>query len=94
MRVFAICQDELVIRSLDEVLLPSFEVQFLVEIPKVRLNRPVAALADDPRWDLDSPPAGDWFDRALGLSGVTTIDKPEHTLTRAARADFFGNRID
>jgi nanoRNase/pAp phosphatase (c-di-AMP/oligoRNAs hydrolase) len=30
-RVFAICQDELVIRSLDEVLLPSFEVNFLVE---------------------------------------------------------------
>src|SRR3972149_4261049 len=30
-RVFAICQDELVIRSLDEVLLPSFEVEFLVE---------------------------------------------------------------
>ena len=31
MRVFAICQDELVIRSLDEVLIPSFEVDFLVE---------------------------------------------------------------
>jgi nanoRNase/pAp phosphatase (c-di-AMP/oligoRNAs hydrolase) len=30
-RVFAICQDELVIRSLDEVLAPSFEVEFLVE---------------------------------------------------------------
>src|SRR3954463_6941875 len=36
MRVFAICQDELVIRSLDEVLLPSFEVDFLVE------SRPLA----------------------------------------------------
>jgi nanoRNase/pAp phosphatase (c-di-AMP/oligoRNAs hydrolase) len=35
-RVLAICQDELVIRSLDEVLLPSFEVEFLVE------SRPVA----------------------------------------------------
>ena len=31
MRVLAICQDELVIRTLDEVLLPSFEVEFLVE---------------------------------------------------------------
>ena len=31
MRVFAICQDELVIRSLDAVLLPSFEVDFLVD---------------------------------------------------------------
>jgi nanoRNase/pAp phosphatase (c-di-AMP/oligoRNAs hydrolase) len=36
MRVYAVCQDELVIRSLDEVLLPSFEVDFLVE------SRPLA----------------------------------------------------
>ena len=36
MRVYAVCQDELVIRSLNDVLLPSFEVDFLVE------NRPVA----------------------------------------------------
>ena len=52
MRVLAICQDELVIRSLDEVLLPSFEVDFLVE------SRPLArrlhdagieAAAGDPR---------------------------------------------
>jgi nanoRNase/pAp phosphatase (c-di-AMP/oligoRNAs hydrolase) len=35
-RVLAICQDELVIRSLDDVLLPSFEVDFLVE------SRPLA----------------------------------------------------
>jgi nanoRNase/pAp phosphatase (c-di-AMP/oligoRNAs hydrolase) len=35
-RVFAICQDELVIRSLDDVLLPSFDVNFLVE------SRPLA----------------------------------------------------
>ena len=52
MRVLAICQDELVIRSLDEVLLPSFEVDFLVE------SRPLArrlhdagieVIAGDPR---------------------------------------------
>ena len=52
MRVFAICQDELVIRSLDTVLLPSFEIDFLVE------SRPLArrlhdagieASAGDPR---------------------------------------------
>lgn len=52
MRVVAICQDELVIRSLDSVLLPSFEVDFLVE------SRPLArrlhdagieATAGDPR---------------------------------------------
>jgi hypothetical protein len=40
-RVFAICQDELVIRSLDEVLLPSFEVEFLVE------SRPLARRLHD-----------------------------------------------
>jgi hypothetical protein len=31
MRCLAVCQSELVIRVLDEVLLPSFEVDFLVE---------------------------------------------------------------
>ncbi|MCA1560311.1 MAG: DHH family phosphoesterase [Acidobacteria bacterium] len=31
MRVFAICQDELVIRALDDVLIRSFEVEFLLE---------------------------------------------------------------
>src|SRR5919201_2203540 len=41
MRVLAICQDELVIRSLDEVLLPSFEVNFLVE------SRPLARRLHD-----------------------------------------------
>ena len=41
MRVFAICQDELVIRSLDDVLLPSFEVDFLVE------SRPLARRLHD-----------------------------------------------
>ena len=41
MRVYAICQDELVIRSLDEVLLPSFEVEFLLE------SRPLARRLHD-----------------------------------------------
>ena len=36
MRCLAVCQDELVIRMLDEILLPGFEVEFIVE------NRPVA----------------------------------------------------
>ena len=31
MRCFAVCQDELVVRMLDEILLPGFEVDFLVE---------------------------------------------------------------
>jgi nanoRNase/pAp phosphatase (c-di-AMP/oligoRNAs hydrolase) len=41
LRVLAICQDDLVIRSLDEVLLPSFEVDFLVE------SRPLARRLHD-----------------------------------------------
>jgi nanoRNase/pAp phosphatase (c-di-AMP/oligoRNAs hydrolase) len=52
MRVFAICQDELVIRSLDTVLLPSFEVDFLVESrPLARRlhDAGVEACAGDPR---------------------------------------------
>src|SRR4030095_16282416 len=36
MRCLAVCQDELVIRRLDEILLPGFEVEFIVE------NRPLA----------------------------------------------------
>ena len=52
MRVVAICQDELVIRSLDAVLLPSFEVDFLVESrPLARRlhDAGIAASAGDPR---------------------------------------------
>jgi nanoRNase/pAp phosphatase (c-di-AMP/oligoRNAs hydrolase) len=40
-RVLAICQDELLIRSLDAVLLPSFEVDFLVD------SRPLARKLHD-----------------------------------------------
>src|SRR6059036_1416788 len=36
MRCLAVCQDELVIRMLDEILLPGFEIEFIVE------SRPVA----------------------------------------------------
>jgi hypothetical protein len=36
MRCLAVCQTELAIRMLDEILLPSFEVEFLVE------SKPVA----------------------------------------------------
>ena len=39
MRVFAICQDELVIRCLDDVLVPSFEVDFLVESRPLATNQ-------------------------------------------------------
>jgi len=52
MRCLAVCQDELVIRMLDEILLPGFEVEFIIE------NRPlarrlheagVAVIVGDPR---------------------------------------------
>ncbi|HUR34701.1 MAG TPA: DHH family phosphoesterase [Vicinamibacterales bacterium] len=52
MRCIAVCQDELVIRMLDEILLPGFEVEFIIE------NRPLArrlhdagvtAIVGDPR---------------------------------------------
>src|SRR6185436_18055683 len=52
MRCLAVCQDELVIRMLDEILTPGFEIQFIVE------NRPLArrlheaevnVVAGDPR---------------------------------------------
>ena len=43
------------------------ELQFLAEVGRVRLKVSVQALAADPRWLLDSPPAADWFERALDL---------------------------
>ena len=52
MRCLAVCQDELVIRMLDEILLPGFAVEFIVE------NKPLArrlheagvnVIAGDPR---------------------------------------------
>src|SRR5438874_1358019 len=41
MRCLAVCQDELVIRMLDEILLPGFEVEFIVE------QRPLARKLHD-----------------------------------------------
>ena len=41
MRCLAVCQDELVIRMLDEILLPGFEVEFIVE------DRPLARRLHD-----------------------------------------------
>ncbi len=41
MRCLAVCQDELVIRMLDEILMPGFEVEFIVE------NRPLARRLHD-----------------------------------------------
>src|SRR6188508_3206378 len=41
MRCLAVCQDELLIRMLDEILLPGFEVEFIIE------NRPLARRLHD-----------------------------------------------
>src|SRR5579862_5440574 len=41
MRCLAVCSDELVIRMLDTILLPGFEVEFIVE------NRPLARRLHD-----------------------------------------------
>src|SRR5262245_6490333 len=52
MRCLAVCQDELVIRMLDEILLPGFEVEFIVEARPLarRLHEAgVTVNAGDPR---------------------------------------------
>src|SRR5262245_22218538 len=52
MRCLAVCQDELVIRMLDEILLPGFEVEFIIESRPIarRLHEAgVTAIAGDPR---------------------------------------------
>src|SRR2546425_8134430 len=52
MRCLAVCQDELVIRMLDEILLPGYEVDFIVESRAVagRLHDAgVSVVAGDPR---------------------------------------------
>src|SRR5919106_2689039 len=52
MRCLAVCQDELVIRMLDEILLPGFEVEFIVENRSAarRLHEAgVTVFAGDPR---------------------------------------------
>jgi nanoRNase/pAp phosphatase (c-di-AMP/oligoRNAs hydrolase) len=52
MRCLAVCQDELVIRMLDEILLPGFEVEFVVDNRQLarRLHdMGVSVIAGDPR---------------------------------------------
>jgi nanoRNase/pAp phosphatase (c-di-AMP/oligoRNAs hydrolase) len=52
MRALAVCQDELVIRMLDEILLPGFEVEFVVDNQRLarRLHDAgVAVITGDPR---------------------------------------------
>src|SRR5882672_10704952 len=52
MRCLAVCQDELVIRMLDEILLPGFEVEFIVEkgpLTRRLQEAGVTVITGDPR---------------------------------------------
>src|SRR4051812_46255887 len=52
MRCLAVCQDELVVRMLDEILLPGFEIEFIVEskaLAKRLQEAGVTATAGDAR---------------------------------------------
>lgn len=46
------------------------ELQFLLEQGRVRLKRSalISELANDERWTVDAPPAGEWFEAARSLS--------------------------
>src|SRR5436190_22291919 len=71
MRCLAVCQDELVIRMLDEILLPGFEVEFIVENKPAarRLHETgVAVFTGDPRR------AETWIKADLGPSTCVIIE--------------------
>jgi nanoRNase/pAp phosphatase (c-di-AMP/oligoRNAs hydrolase) len=80
-RVFAICQDELVIRTLDEVLLPSFEIDFLVESRPLarRLHEAgIQVTAGDPRrmdtyLKADLPPSACFIIQESGRRSIRKI---------------------
>ncbi len=45
------------------------ELQFLNELGRIRIDvGSVASLEDDERWQLDDPPAAEWFARASDLN--------------------------
>src|SRR6266516_774491 len=71
MRCLAVCQDELVIRMLDEILLPGFEVEFIVENKPAarRLHETgVTVFTGDPRR------AETWIKADLGPSTCVIIE--------------------
>ena len=69
MRCLAVCQDELVIRMLDEILLPGFEVEFIVE------SRPLARRLHDAGVDViaGDPRRTDTFVKADLAPGTCVI---------------------
>ncbi len=84
MRCLAVCQDELVIRMLDEILLPSFQVEFIVD------NRPLARRLHDAgvRVMVGDPRRTDTFVKAdLGPSTCVIIeDNGRRSLKRVLEA--------
>ena len=71
MRCLAVCQDELVIRMLDEILLPGFEVEFIVE------NRPLARRLHDAEVNVtvgDPRRTETWVKADLGPSTCAIIE--------------------
>src|SRR3954452_4501808 len=71
MRCLAVCQDELVIRMLDEILLPGFEVEFIVE------NRPLARRLHDAEVTVtvgDPRRTDTWLKADLGPSTCVIIE--------------------
>src|SRR4026208_2277953 len=84
MRCLAVCQDELVIRMLDEILLPGFDVEFIVESRTVarRLHEAHAtATAGDPRR------AGPFVKADIGPSTCVIIeDNARRSLKRILEA--------
>src|SRR5437764_578453 len=71
MRSLAVCQDELVIRMLDEILLPGFEVEFIVE------NRPLARRLHEAGVTVtagDSRRTDTWLKADLGPSTCVIIE--------------------
>jgi PIN domain nuclease of toxin-antitoxin system len=61
------------------------EVQFLHEIGRITFagGRSIEALAEDPRWRLDEPPAGRWFMAACAMAW--TLDPFDRLLAAHAR---------
>jgi nanoRNase/pAp phosphatase (c-di-AMP/oligoRNAs hydrolase) len=71
MRCLAVCQDELVIRMLDEILLPGFEIEFIVE------NRPLARRLHEADVDVtvgDPRRTETWVKADLGPSTCVIIE--------------------
>src|SRR5713101_4533521 len=71
MRCLAVCQDELVIRMLDEILLPGFEVEFIIEqrpLARRLHDAGVTVTAGDPRR------TDTWLKADLGPSTCVIIE--------------------